>query len=302
VARAGKQAGNERQRTRRAMFGAGIPALAMAAVAVAAGACNSSTPSSTATKPSHSTAVTKTKSTPTTSTSTPVTTPPTVPPTTVATPPLKLDTAVVKAARSGKNAYTVACDYPVLTGSSNAKAVASVNATIYAGVSTQVDNFIGYSNKGPLSTFEPTTAQLTCTWSKVWLSPTLGSISMTVRDYPAGAAHPFSPVITFNFDPSTGQFYALADLFRSGSAWLQALSHESASLLPSAVGPGGSSLVFDSGIGPVASNFSAFTMTPAELSITFQDYQVGPYVIGEPTVHIPQSALSAVVNPAGPLM
>ncbi len=269
----------------------------MAAVAVAAGACNTSSPSSSATKPSHSTTVTKPKSTPTTSPSTPVTTPTTV----TSPPPLVLETAVFNAAQGGTKPYTVSCDYPLLTGSSNASAVASVNATIHAAVSAQIATFEGEWNKGPLSKFAPTVSQLTCKWSKVWLGPELGSVSLTLTDYPAGAAHPISPVVTFNFDPATGGLYTLGDLFQSGSDWLQVLAHESASLLPSAVGLGGPSPVIDSSIEPVASNFSAFTMTPAELSVTFQDYQVGPYVIGTPTVHIPQSALSAVVNPAGPL-
>jgi hypothetical protein len=297
VSRAGKQAGNERRRTRRAMFGAGIPALAMAAVAVAAGACTSSTPSSSGTNPSHKPTVSTTKPNPTTSPSIPVTTPTTVAP----PPPLVLETAVVKASRSGSKAYTVSCDYPLLSGSSNTTAVASINAAIQAEVSAQVKSFEEDANQGPLSHFVPTAWQLTSTWSKVWLSPELGSVSMTLTDYPAGAAHPISTVVTFNFDPSTGRLYALGDLFQAGSDWLQVLSHESVSLLPSAIGPGGSSIIIDTDISPLASNFAAFTMTPAELSITFQDNQVGPYAIGTPTVHIPQSALSAVVNPEGPL-
>jgi hypothetical protein len=43
------------------------------------------------------------------------------------------------------------------------------------------------------------------------------------------------------------------------------------------------------GTAPDADNFGTFTFTPNTITIYFQQYQVGPYSIGMPTVTIPRT-------------
>jgi hypothetical protein len=58
--------------------------------------------------------------------------------------------------------------------------------------------------------------------------------------------------------------------------------------------------VLRSGTAPKPQNFSAWALTPWGLEITFQDYQVGPYAAGNPSIYIPYSSLGPLLNPTGP--
>jgi signal peptidase I len=177
---------------------------------------------------------------------------------------------------------------------------------------TRIDVVLGAAAQKPVAPFEQTlfdntglslpgdeTSMLTGTATTDILTSDFASFTFNISQFYAGAAHPFATIETFNFDERTGRLIKLADLFQPGSDWLSVLSQECRSLLAAvaAVGPIGTG----SGTSPVASNFSAWALTPWGLSIQFQEYQVGPYADGQPTIMIPFSALRSVALASGPL-
>jgi hypothetical protein len=83
--------------------------------------------------------------------------------------------------------------------------------------------------------------------------------------------------------------------------WLSFLSNESRSLLFQSLGIEAVPSMIDAGTTPKEPNFADWTLTPWGLSVEFADYQVGPYVIGSPSVLVPFQALTAVEREGGPL-
>lgn len=283
------------QAPRRARLLAAAPAVVIiAAATLSAAGCTSETSSAPRLKPSHP-SPSKTASHPTTTVPKKVVT--------AATPPLPtLGSTTVRAEQQGADPYTVSCAYPVISGTATAGAAASINGAIRSSVSSDVVAFEKEADQASSGQVAPLESQLTCTWSKAWLSPTLGAVTLVVSDFRAGAAHPVAAVVTFDFDPATGQMYTLADLFRSGSDWLAVLSQQSRILLPTVIGPEGESYPgFDGDTQPVSSDFTAWELSPSGLSIVFQEYAVAPYAWGNPTIDIPLSALSPIAAPSGPL-
>ena len=134
------------------------------------------------------------------------------------------------------------------------------------------------------------------------VSKDAAAFTLDVSTYVSGAAHGEDDVVTFDFDTATGRSYRLADLFTPKSAWLRRLSALSRLLLRRL--PGFAPLTepqwLDSGITPVASNFSAWALTPFGLEITFQDYQVAAYAAGTPSILVPYGDLGALFSTGGP--
>ncbi|NLU84342.1 RsiV family protein [Rhodococcus sp. HNM0569] len=108
-------------------------------------------------------------------------------------------------------------------------------------------------------------------------------------------AHSTPLVSTVVVDTDTAQPITLADLFPDLTAGLQALSDESAKLLPAtAAGEN-----FErAGIEPTADNFANWLATPEGMVVQFGDYQVGPHAIGLIDITIPWSDLEPVLDPA----
>lgn len=299
MARVDGRHGGERRLRRGSPLPVVAPVLAAAAVALAAtawGTAGGSARASTTTSPSSTTSTTSTTVAPATTTTT--TLPATTPTTTTVPPPESptLTAAVLDATQAGARPYTVSCAHPVLSGAAGAGTIDAALAATVANAVTSFENYVnGFSPPPPGA---PAPSSLTCTWSQAWLSPTLGSVSFTASELPAGAAHPFAAVTTFSFDPATGKVYTLPDLFRPGSDWLQVITQEARSLLPAVIGTSFSP-PFEA---PTqAKDFAAFQFAAGGLQITFQEYQVAPYAWGTPTITIPYAALASVADPAGPL-
>ncbi|MBV9281194.1 MAG: DUF3298 domain-containing protein [Chloroflexi bacterium] len=56
---------------------------------------------------------------------------------------------------------------------------------------------------------------------------------------------------------------------------------------------------WSSGWAPLDKNFAHFAVTTSTLEITFDDYQVGPYSMGTPTIYFPWSELTPLLGPEG---
>jgi hypothetical protein len=98
----------------------------------------------------------------------------------------------------------------------------------------------------------------------------------------------------------------LADLFKPGAKYLQTISSYSIKDLKSqSKAQGADSMLTDQtiadGAGPDLKNFKSWTITKKGLAISFDSYQVAPYVAGPQRVVIPYSALKDIIKPDGPV-
>lgn len=131
------------------------------------------------------------------------------------------------------------------------------------------------------------------------------SIEFTVSSYSAGAAHPNSYTEVVNFDLKKGKLLKLADLFLSGTKYLQTLSTYCIQALKQQAKEAGDALPDEDwikrGAAPELTNYDNWTITKKGLGITFDPYQVGSYAAGPQHVLAPYAALKEIIKPDGPL-
>ena len=131
------------------------------------------------------------------------------------------------------------------------------------------------------------------------------STQFNIGTYFQGAAHPNSHTRVLNYDLKAGRPIKLADLFNSGSKYLQTISSYSIKELKKQSSKGGESMFDDEwvqkGAGPSADNYTSWVITKKGLGINFDAYQVAPYAAGPQHVLIPYSVLKDIIKPDGPL-
>jgi hypothetical protein len=185
----------------------------------------------------------------------------------------------------------------------DAQAQAKINGTLDQAAQQQIAQFLSDAGQAPGAPGDPNDpanrSNLACHTETKLLDARLASFKETCTTYPAGAAHPTDSVTTFNFDAGSGERLALAQLFRSGSGYLNVLSQSAIGQLDAQFH--GDDDQARQGAGPAAQNFDAWDLTAGAMETTFQDYQVGPYAIGTPSVSFPYSSLRSYVLHPGPL-
>lgn len=113
-----------------------------------------------------------------------------------------------------------------------------------------------------------------------------------------GGAHPNSSYRTFHFLLPDGYQADIAELFSPRG--IRRISDMSiATLRRDLAGPDGMSDVdwIRRGAGPNPKNFSSFVLTPVELTVLFDAYQVAAYAAGPQEVKIPASRLRDTLRP-----
>lgn len=116
----------------------------------------------------------------------------------------------------------------------------------------------------------------------------------------AGAAHPMHAIEVFNYNLTTGKEVRLADVFKTNSTYLDVFSQVSRKELMDKVQNDDSKTLVE-GTAPQAENFKNWNLQANGVLITFNEYQVAPYVFGQPEIVIPYSALTNVLAPESPL-
>jgi hypothetical protein len=120
------------------------------------------------------------------------------------------------------------------------------------------------------------------------------SVLFSFSEY-TGGAHPNTTTESFNYDLNRNAPVRLADLFTPNSNYMKVISDYSVRELKKL------ETVSDAedGAGPKVENFHSWNFTPAGLKITFDPYQVGPYVAGAHVVVVPYSVLKPIIKPDG---
>jgi hypothetical protein len=130
----------------------------------------------------------------------------------------------------------------------------------------------------------------------------LVSVKFDVGSYFQGAAHPNSYSDVINYDLKNGKPIRLADLFKPGAKYLQAISaYCIADLKKQASEKGLFEDQIQEGAAPNAKNYQSWTISKKGLGINFDTYQVGAYAVGPQFVLVPYSALKDLIKPDGPI-
>ncbi len=192
--------------------------------------------------------------------------------------------------------YKITAQTPQLTGSDDPR-VQAFNQRVNDLVTKEIDTWRQNFQQLPV-TPNTTGSSLDVKYTLVSQVGDLWSFKFDFSFYADAAAHPGLNSLTLNYDLEHGKELSLADLFLPNSNYLEALSTYCTTELskqPFFDGP------FSEGAQPKPENYRNWNIASDGLLITFDEYQVAPYAAGPQKVVVPYSALSAVINPQGPL-
>lgn len=128
---------------------------------------------------------------------------------------------------------------------------------------------------------------------------TLLSVRITFEGMQAGRAHPYHNNKVINFDLTSGKVLALDDIFKKNSKYLQLLAAYSKKTLDQKLK--NDSWMVEQGTKADVKNFQNWNLQADSLLITFDEYQVAPYVYGTQEVEIPYSELKKVLSAKAPI-
>lgn len=202
--------------------------------------------------------------------------------------------------------YEIAAQYPQLTGG-NSPNLEKFNQAARAAVTRKVAGFKkdmapeAGENTEETRPEDSMGSDLTISYTVVLAQDDLVSVDFEVSSYFQGAAHPNSYSETFNYDLKNGKQLKLADLFKPGAKYLQAIANYCiADLKKQATEKGLMAEEIEKGAAAKADNYQGWTITRRGLGIYFDPYQVGPYAAGPQFVLVPYSDLKDLINPEGP--
>jgi hypothetical protein len=128
----------------------------------------------------------------------------------------------------------------------------------------------------------------------------LVSILFTVSVFFRGAAHPNHESFVLNYQLDQARILQLADMFQPQSDYLERIAAYCIQELPQH-----SDMLFENfaqeGAAPSAENYRFWNLTLQGVQISFDQYQVAPYVAGRQQITIPYAELRSIINPQGPL-
>jgi len=203
-----------------------------------------------------------------------------------------------------KQMYEIDARYPQLTGGSNPN-FEKFNQVVRAAVTKRVAGF--KKDMAPEEGEEPPPegsmgSDLGISYDVELAQDDLISVEFSVGSYYQGAAHPNTFTEVVNYDLKNGKQLKLADLFKPGAKYLQAIANYCiADLKKQAKDKGLLEDEIQNGAAANAKNYQSWTMTRKGLGINFDAYQVGPYAAGPQFVLVPYSSLKDVINPDGPV-
>jgi len=200
--------------------------------------------------------------------------------------------------------YEIDARYPQLTGGSNPN-FEKFNSVVRAPVMKEVAGF--KKATAPEEGEEPRPegsmgSDLNVSYEVALAQDDLISVGFSIGSYYQGAAHPNTVSDVVNYDLKNGKPLKLADLFKPGAKYLQAIANYCiADLKKQAKDKGLLDEEIQNGAGPNAKNYQNWTITRKGLGINFDAYQVGPYAAGPQYVLVPYSSLKDAINPEGPV-
>lgn len=200
--------------------------------------------------------------------------------------------------------YLGEAHYPQITGSTDPRVV-RLNRDIENLVKKGINGFAKdlAENYDPqmLKELDPEaqTSSIDIDAEMVTATDNLFSVFFAEMTYNAGAAHPNHGSSVINYDLRTGRLLRLADLFKPRSNYLSRISQICIGVFKK--DKVSEAEWVERGAGANAENYQSWNITPHGLLITFDPYQVASYAEGRKEIIIPYSALTEIIDPAGPL-
>jgi hypothetical protein len=124
------------------------------------------------------------------------------------------------------------------------------------------------------------------------------SVRFSMQGYLAGMVHPYHQHDVVNYDIDNNAELSLSDLFTPNSNYLDIISQYTRDELKKHLTIKD---MIDEGTAPKADNFSVWNLKSNGILITFEEYQVAPYVYGAQTVLVPYSVLKDVIPTSSPI-
>lgn len=194
-------------------------------------------------------------------------------------------------ASDGRPPTDVDVEYPQVTGLADADVQERVNTTLTDAMQAEVEAFLDAAADPAAGPGPGYGIQARYTVGAV--TPRVLSAAVTLTSY-TGGAHPYTVVRAFTFDLDDGEQLGLTDLFEPG-----VLERVSATAVERIQDEYATGEWAEEGAAPTEESLGRFVLTPDRLRIWFDNYQVGPYAIGTPSVEIPYTELADLVPPDG---
>jgi hypothetical protein len=205
--------------------------------------------------------------------------------------------------RSKDMNYEIAANYPQLSGGNNPH-FEKFNQAARALVSKKVAGFKKdlQNDEGLEPLPDSMGSDLSVGYTVVLAQDDLVSIKFEVGSYYQGAAHPNSYSDVLNYDLKNGKQLKLADLFKPGAKFVEAIAiYSIGDLKKQAKDKSLLDDMIESGAAPVAKNYLSWNITKKGIGINFDPYQVGPYAAGPQYVIVPYTTLKDLINPESPI-
>jgi len=124
------------------------------------------------------------------------------------------------------------------------------------------------------------------------------SVRLSNEGFQAGRAHPYHNHKVLNYDLNKGKVLALADLFKPKSNYLSVISKFANKKLTEKLED---KWMINEGTKPIEKNYQVWNLENDGILITFDEYQVAPYVYGAQEIEIPYSELKSILSAKSPI-
>ena len=201
--------------------------------------------------------------------------------------------------KNDESRYEIKVKYPELKGMSKEDAQVKINSFIEYFITQSITDFKNEMEDWQIPEELDFNSSFEFNYGIDNLKNDIYSIRIENFSYYAGAAHPNTYLSSMNFNLANGEYINFSELFRSDLDYLQYISDFCVFDLKAHGRE--NEIEFDddwlkTGAGPVEDNFKNYNITEKGLIITFNNYQVGPYVIGQQEVLIPYEKITNIIN------
>jgi hypothetical protein len=193
--------------------------------------------------------------------------------------------------KNDKKKYDIDIEYPLMQG--KAAQVDPFNQEMNDFITQTVNGF-----KNDLASYSDTSAgdsnnSLQLRFTTPLVSDQVVSILFQAYFYYAGAAHPNTYYVAYNYDLTQNKMLELNDLFLPNSNALSIISFYCQVHLEKNLGDS----YVKEGATAIEDNYKNWNIKLDGLQFTFDPYQVAPYAAGPQTIVVPFSVLEKIVAP-----
>ncbi len=213
--------------------------------------------------------------------------------------------AIQKHMEDAELAYQVDVNYPRIEGQDLSAAALAFNQKVQSMVDQAVEQFIYYVKKDHVHMQTlPESVQhnvFQIDYDLEVVKPAnhpIISVRLRIEGMQAGRAHPYHVHQVLNFDLINNKVLTLDDLFKTHSNYLTVIAkfcnHKLTSTLKD-------KWMIADGTAPTPANYKNWNIENDGILITFDEYQVAPYVYGAQEIEIPYATLKPVLAADSPL-